>query len=470
MIAEQARRTRALSGRSRIIAVIALVILASPAAVAHAAKRDPLKIPTAQYEPVPFDQIDGWANDDQAEAFATFLVSCRVIARSKQSTRAARPFLGALSEICQRAFAAVPLDTAGARAFFEENFRAVRIAPLGEQDGFITGYYEPIVDGARFPSDEYTVPLYRRPSNMLITRLRFGAHKARFAQRKAGPFFDRAQIEDGAIAGRDLEICYLKDPIDAFFAQIQGSVRVRLEDGTMLRLNYDTSNGHPYTSVGKFLIERKIYTREEVTMDRIRQWMEANPEDSKALRRENKSYVFFRETDLSEYDEAIGAQGISLTPLRSIAVDRNLHTYGTPFFLDAALPIAVEKADTRFARLVIAQDTGGAIVGPARADIYFGTGEEAARVAGRLKHWGRFVMLIPSALDPVEAGKDAPLPLPRPAIAETEMTADQAPDKTESKPATASAAKATDGARADSAERAEASIPLPKTNPARQKK
>ena len=133
-------------------------------------------------------------------------------------------------------------------------------------------------------------------------------------RKKSAPYYDRAAIEDGALAGRDLEICYVDDPIDAFFAQIQGSVRVRLEDGTMLRLNYDAQNGHPYTAVGRFLIERKIVTREEMSMERIREWMAANPEEGKELRRQNKSFVFFRETPLGAEEEPPGAQGISLTP------------------------------------------------------------------------------------------------------------------------------------------------------------
>ncbi len=470
MIVKPARRP--CRRRSLRIAALSIAAVMATAGVVQAAKRDPMKIASAQYEPVEFGDIAGWAGDDQAEAFATFLVSCRAILRGKKSIRDARPFLSALHDVCERAVAAVPLDIAGARRFFEENFRAVRIAPLGETNGFITGYYEPIVEGARLPSHEYTVPLYRRPTNLLTSRLRLGKHKRKQAQKKVAAYFDRAQIEDGAIAGRELEICYLKDPIDAFFAQIQGSTRVRLEDGTMLRLNYDASNGHSYTAVGKFLVERKIYTREEVTMDRIREWMEANPEEGRALRRENKSYVFFRETDLSEFDEAIGAQGISLTAGRSIAVDRHLHTYGTPFFIDAILPIASENPDTHIQRLMVAQDTGGAIVGPARADIYYGTGEEGARIAGRLKHYGRFVMLVPRDFDPVEAGKDTPLPLPRPAIAASAAAPEKAIEKKEAKAAAAAEqkAKTTDGVRAGKTERADTGVPMPKTNPVRQKK
>ena len=231
------------------------------------------------------------------------------------------------------------------------------------------------------------------------------------------PYFDRAQIEDGALATRNLEIAYLKDANDLLFIQIQGSARIRLTDGSLLRVNYDSHNGHPYTPVGRILIERNIIAREDMSMDRIRKWMAENPDGAKELRRQNKSYVFFRNAGLPENEEARGAQGVPLTASRSIAVDRALHVYGTPFFIAAELPIDSEASVTKFRRLMIAQDTGSAIVGPARADIYFGSGEDAGRIAGRIKNPARFVMFMPRALDPLEAGKAMPLPEPRPASA-----------------------------------------------------
>jgi membrane-bound lytic murein transglycosylase A len=239
----------------------------------------------------------------------------------------------------------------------------------------------------------------------------------RIARGKYVPYFDRAQIEDGALATRNLEICYLKDANDLLFIQIQGSARIRLTDGSLLRVNYDSHNGYPYTPVGRILIERGIIPREDMSMDRIRKWMAENPEGGKELRRQNKSYVFFRTVGLPEHEEARGAQGVPLTATRSIAVDKGLHVYGTPFFIGAELPIESEASATKFRKLMIAQDTGSAIVGPARADIYFGSGEQAGRIAGRIKSPARFVMLLPRALDPAEAGKAMPLPEPRPASA-----------------------------------------------------
>jgi membrane-bound lytic murein transglycosylase A len=406
-------------------ALLTFAVLAAGRTEAGAA----VKFPNAQLEPIAWDKLDGWAADDHAAAFTAFMASCKAILRGTPAQRAARPVYGALYEACLRAVAAKPKDAAEARAYFEQSFRPVRISPLGETDGFLTGYYEPIVPGARQPSEEYSSPLYRKPPNLLkggrMLAVTFagkraakakGKGKARRAGRSVMQYHDRTAIENGVLNGRNLEICYLKDPIDSFFIHIQGSARVRLEDGTMLRVNYEAQNGHPYTAVGKFLIERKIVTREEMSMDRIRQWMAANPDEGRELRRLNKSYVFFRETGLADNEEAIGAQGVSLTPGRSIAVDRKIHVYGTPFFITANLPIDSETPTTKFARLMIAQDTGGAIIGPARADIYFGAGDEAGLISGRLKNPGKFVMLFPAEIDPVTGSTDVPLPRPRPAI------------------------------------------------------
>jgi membrane-bound lytic murein transglycosylase A len=228
------------------------------------------------------------------------------------------------------------------------------------------------------------------------------------------PYYDRAEIEDGAIAGRGLEICWLKNQTDLLFTQIQGSARVRLEDGSTLRINYDAHNGYPYMAVGRILIDRGIIPKEQMSMQRIREWMEQNPDGANELRRQNRSYVFFREVALSDKDEAVGAEGVPLTPGRSIAVDKSLHVYGTLFFIEGELPIESELSKTPFRRLMVAQDTGSAITGPARADIYYGAGPDAGRVAGRLRNNMRFVILVPRSLDPVARGRKMPVPDPRP--------------------------------------------------------
>jgi peptidoglycan lytic transglycosylase A len=236
----------------------------------------------------------------------------------------------------------------------------------------------------------------------------------KIGRRKLVPYYDRAEIEDGAIAGRGLELCWLKDQTDLLFSQIQGSARVRLEDGSTIRINYDAHNGYPYTPVGRVLIDRGIIPKDQMSMQRIREWLDQNPDGAKELRRQNRSYIFFREVQLSDKDEAVGAQGVPLTPGRSIAVDKSLHVYGTPFFIEGELPIESELSKTPFRRLMVAQDTGSAITGPARADIYFGAGADAGRVSGRLRHNVRFVMLVPKSLDPVARGRKMPLPDARP--------------------------------------------------------
>jgi membrane-bound lytic murein transglycosylase A len=389
----------------------------------HAQDRAPIQFPDTQYEPIEWTDLDGWDSDDHAAAFATFLASCRTLDIKQRRGRELTAIPTALKDICERAREAIPLDEDGTRKFFEDNFRPIRINKLGDTSGFLTGYYEPIISGSRVPTGEFTAPLYRRPPNLVAAgRRKLGdafPSKGVFVGRRVGrrkivPYYDRGQIEDGALDGWHLEICYLRDQVDVLFAQIQGSARIRLEDGTILRVNYDSHNGWPYMPVGRVLVANKIMTADQVSMQSIRDWMEANPDQAKDVRRQNKSYVFFRITDLATEDEAVGGEGVQLVPGRSIAIDRSLHAYGTPFFIQANLPITNERAATKFDRLVIAQDTGSAIIGPARADIYFGAGDEAARIAGRIKNPGDFVMLLPHALDPVEAGRDTPLPPERP--------------------------------------------------------
>jgi membrane-bound lytic murein transglycosylase A len=286
-----------------------------------------------------------------------------------------------------------------------------------------------------------------------------GAVYRKIGRRKLVPYYDRAEIEDGKIEGRGLEIAYLKNQTDLLFAQIQGSARIELTDGSMVRINYDAHNGYPYTAVGRILIDRGIVPRDQMSMQKIREWMEQNPDGANELRRQNRSYIFFREVNLSEKDEAVGAQGVPLTAGRSIAVDKALHVYGTPFFIEGDLPIESERSKTPFRRLMIAQDTGSAIVGPARADLYFGAGAEAGRVAGRLKNNARFVMLVPKGLDPVARGRKLPVPDERPSEKIARLFPQVAP---RDQPRAAVAVTTT---QATSASSAQASVPLPAARP-----
>jgi membrane-bound lytic murein transglycosylase A len=390
----------------------------------------PLQISGSQYVPVAWADIAGWNDDDHLPAFKAFRLSCKPI--SAQRDLPADPQTDAKTDVkalgsslrdpCRAARAADISDGGRARAFFEEHFLPLRISRLGEDAGFVTGYYEPILDGSRTQTDAYTVPVYRRPSNLFVRGFKQDAPSLpnkgevfrKIGRRKLVPYYDRAEIEDGAIAGRGLEICWLKSQTDLLFAQIQGSARIRLEDGSTLRINYDAHNGYPYTAVGRILIDRGIIPKEQMSMQKIREWMEQNPDGARELRRQNRSYVFFHQVPLSDKDEAVGAQGVPLTPGRSIAVDKALHVYGTPFFIEGELPIESERSKTPFRRLMIAQDTGSAITGPARADLYFGAGADAGKVSGRLKNSMHFVILVPKNLDPAARGRKMPLPDARP--------------------------------------------------------
>ncbi len=374
-----------------------------PAARSSAPILTPVPVITgAQLRAVPYAALPGWARDDAAAAFATFLHSCAALAQPPAEIGpVSSPVLRAgLNRACAAARSLRTSTPSGlvARLFFEANFQPFAILPQARPTGFLTGYYEPEVEGSRVPTDTYTVPVYGRPPDLVPVRPQADGNKGAVFRNdgtRLVPYWNRAAIEDGALAGRGLEICWLKDPVDLFFMQIQGSARVRLPDGGVLRLNYDGHNGQPYVPVGRLLIERGQVPREQMSMDRIRAFMEADPVAGRALRRENPSFVFFRAVPLAAGEGALGAQGVGLTAGRSIAVDRELHTYGTPIFIDARLPLRSEVADTPFQHLMIAQDTGSAIVGPARADIFFGAGDQAARIAGRLRDPGNFFLLLP---------------------------------------------------------------------------
>lgn len=398
--------SRKIPVRHALTSVIACLLMAAGIVGANAdSKKQTVTLPKAAVEPVEFDALTGWEDDDHAAAFASFLKSCGAIRHGTAKMRKAKPIYGGLYTACTKALALGRLERDKARNFFEEEFRAYRVAATGQSEGFFTGYYESEVLGSRTRTDEYKVPIYTAPLHAIKAKLS-----------KVFPHLDRTKIEEGALAGKGLEICWVKDPIDLFFAQIQGSTRVRLDDGKTMRLNYIASNGHPYTPVGRHLIDRGIIAKEDMSMDRIRDWMEANPEEGRELRRKNRSFVFFQEQPLAEHEECIGAQGVPLTPMRSVAVDKSLHVYGTPVWIDAELPIASERPETPLRQLMIAQDTGSAILGPARADIYFGFGNDVGSIAGRVKQFGRFVMLVPREVTLVGSGalaKEVPLPKPR---------------------------------------------------------
>ncbi|MGY8680828.1 MltA domain-containing protein [Bradyrhizobium sp. UFLA05-153] len=433
----------------------------------------PFEIPGAQYLPLAWSEVAGWSDDDHLAAYKAFRASCKSIAAQQPAVVEPKAIGGSLGQPCKIAKSLDLSDESKAKAFFEEHFSPLRISRLGEADGFVTGYYEPVLDGSHVQTDVHNVPVYRRPSNLFVRGFKQDALSLpnkgpvyrKIGRRKLVPYYDRGEIEDGAIAGRGLELCWLKDPTDLLFAQIQGSARIKFDDGSTIRINYDAYNGYPYTAVGRILIERGIIPKEEMSMQKIREWMAQNPDGAKELRRQNRSYIFFRQVNLSDKDEAVGAQGIPLTAGRSIAVDKSLHVYGTPFFIEGELPIDSEKSRTPFHRLMIAQDTGSAIIGPARADLYFGAGQEAGRVSGRLRHNMHFVMLVPKSLDPVARGSRLPLPDPRPSAKIAKLFPQPDPAKPVES-GKAGAASATVSQARDATVAVASPVPLPEPRPA----
>ena len=392
---------------------------------------EPLQLRDTALEPIEWSALKGWSGDDHVAAFATFLASCRSLLRSSLRQDEKRPMYAALTQVCRRALVAGRLAEDQARLFFERNFRPLHITRLGDSAGFLTGYFEPIVDGSRVPTGIFKMPIYRRPPDLVPPLHSAGPsfpNKGQSLRRTDGgtlvPYYDRGEILDGALDGKRLEICWIKNKSDALTIQIQGSARVRLEDGAMLRINYDGHNGYPFVPLSRILIERNVIAREEMSLERIREWVRANPQSAEEFLRQNRSFMFFRIVGLTDdrqaagYQEkpreAIGAQGITLTPTRSIAVDNALHVYGTPFFIEADLPLTDEKRGDHFDHLMIAQDTGSAIVGPARADIFWGAGDHAGQLASHVHHAGNFAMLVPRELDPTAAAARMPLPPQKP--------------------------------------------------------
>ncbi|MBT4167451.1 MAG: murein transglycosylase [Rhodospirillaceae bacterium] len=360
------------------------------------------------YKPVPFSDLDGWRRDNHGAAMGAFLRSCETFGKwPGQRALSGRDGIAGLaddwSNAC-RAGAAVAVDKPGqARQFFEAHFQAVAVTFAGRATGLFTGYYEPSLRGSRERGAPYTTPLYGLPKDLINVDLGQFSEElqgkrivGRLQGRRLTPYPERQGIVAGALAGRGLEIVYVDDPVDAFFLQIQGSGRVQLGDGEEMRLGYAGGNGRRYYAIGRELIKRGILSKENVSMQSIRAWLSANPLQGEEVMDLNASYIFFREL---QGTGPIGALGVALTPGRSIAVDRRLIPLGIPVWLQASHPAAdPEQGDRPLHRLVLAQDTGGAIKGGVRGDIFWGHGPAAAAIAGRMKNAGQWFLLLPKAL------------------------------------------------------------------------
>jgi membrane-bound lytic murein transglycosylase A len=363
--------------------------------------------PALVLERAQWAELPGWEGEDHAAALDVFARVCRTLERQPTDKPFEPAILGLTAGDWARACVSRPRSATAtaARAWFEATFDPWSMGNAAVEEarrfeGFYTGYYEPTLVGSRTRRPGFETPLHRRPPELVSVDLGLfregwkGERTAGFVKNGAlFPFSSRSEIEQGALRGRGLELVWVNDPVDAFFLHIQGSGRVRLLGGGEMRVGYDGQNGHPYLAIGRELIDRGELTREEVSMQSIRAWLDAHPDEAPGVLRRNASYVFFRKL---EGEGPLGSLGVPLVPGRSLAVDRRFVALGVPIFLDLAIPAAEHGGpDEVTQRLMVAMDTGGAIRGPVRGDVFWGPGDEAAERAGRMKHPGRAWLLAP---------------------------------------------------------------------------
>jgi membrane-bound lytic murein transglycosylase A len=353
-----------------------------------------VETPAPQPPPLPrglregyWQDLPGWGDEDPAGAWAALITGCRALA-ARELWR----------DVCGRAQSIGSPDREQARRFFETHFTPYLLGRAdGSEEGMITGYYEPLLKGSRTRTRRYRYPLYAPPDDLLVVdlsevypELKGMRLRGRMDGRRIVPYYDRAQIEQGSAALAGKEIAWVEDAIELFFLQIQGSGRIALENGEVLRVGYAEQNGHPYRSIGRLLVERGEMPLEKASMQGIKAWARAHPAKAAELLNQNASYVFFRELP-GDLPGPLGALGVPLTPRRSVAVDPAYVPLGAPVYIATTWPLSPRPLN----RLMLAQDTGGAIRGPVRADFFWGFGDDAAREAGRMKQPLRMWVLLP---------------------------------------------------------------------------
>jgi membrane-bound lytic murein transglycosylase A len=348
---------------------------------------------TALYQEVAFDTVPGWAQASLAQSLRAFLVGCG---------RPQRPLLVA----CELAALVPPQDEAAARQFFESRFSAYALRSSAAGDtGLLTGYYEPVIEGSRTRDAVNRFPIYGVPEDLIVVDLgavtpevRGLRLRGRLDGRRLVPYYSRGEIDDRSTSccggGEGLRapvLGWAADPVDLFFLQIQGSGRLQLPGGERVRLGYADQNGHPFRSLGRYLVDRGEMTLDQASMQNIKAWAAGNPQKLREALNANPSYVFFRELNLKDDEGPIGALGVPLTGGYSLAVDRRFVPLGAPVYLATTFPLSEERLE----RLMAAQDTGGAIRGVVRGDFYWGSGPEAGAQAGRMRNPARMWLLWP---------------------------------------------------------------------------
>ena len=370
------------------------LILASCATTPEKPAREHLSL-----TPASFSDLDGWADDDHAAALTAFIHSCHAL-----ENKAADASMGVAGKIaawqwaCTGAEKAPQGDEAAARTYFETWFRPFAAAGRDGDEGLFTGYYAPELNGSLTQGGAFQTPLYARPADLISVDL--GAFKTelkgqhivgKVAGSKLTPYDDRTEIAQGSLANRAQPIAWIDDPVGAFFLEVQGSGRVRLSDGTLIPVGYDGANGRAYVAIGHIMSERGDIQR-PVTMPGIRAWLAAHPQQAQQVMNENPSYVFFRKLP---NDNIVGAEGIPLTDGRSMAVDSAYVPLGVPLWLET-----YDGQGAKLRRLMVAQDTGGAIKGPVRGDFFWGSGAEAGVQAGAMQSRGKYFLLLPKTSSP----------------------------------------------------------------------
>jgi membrane-bound lytic murein transglycosylase A len=351
-----------------------------------------------------FDELPGWHEDGCREAFVAFRRSAFHVLSKPYRTGSLGVDFAAFEAAYAEARVAEVADGAQARAFFERHFVPARIAAEDGGRGFVTGFYEPAVSASPVRTADFTVPLLARPHDLVDVDdanrpAGFDPYLAFGQKTEAGikPYFDRQAIEQGALDAGKLAIAWVAGKVEAFFIHVQGAARLIMPDGMTRRVSYAAKSGHRFTGPGGILADLGEIPLEKVTMQSIRAWFSQNPDRIDEILWRNRSFIFFREATVD--DPALGpvaAAKVPLTPGRSMAVDRLLHTFGTPFFIHA--PDLTAFGGEPFRRLMIAQDTGSAIVGPARGDLFAGSGDAAGEIAGVVRAKADFFALIPRSL------------------------------------------------------------------------
>ncbi|MFT4059959.1 MAG: murein transglycosylase A [Legionella sp.] len=362
------------------------------------------KKPTAMFRPVTFSQLPGWQSVNLTKSFAAFQISCRAFMNQNPEQMVGTNDINLQVKdwqpACSVALTMNSVTENTAKAFFQEWFHPVEFFDKNTGPGLFTGYYVPSIKGSYKKTKEFSVPLYETPNDLIVSDLGmfFNDLKNRsivghLVKHKLVPYYSRAQINHGALKGKARVLVWINNPVDRLFLEIQGSGMIELENKKNLYIGYDSQNGLPYTAIAGVLIKQGVMTKDNASMQAIKRYLTGHPEQMDKVINQNQSFVFFRKMDEGV---ALGSQGVSLTPGYSLAIDKQWIPMGIPLWLNTSRPDSTNPDKNKsMQRLMIAQDTGGAIRGKIRGDVFWGGGERATMIAGHMKNPGKYWLLLP---------------------------------------------------------------------------